>query len=176
MKKVIILTILFSICLCFVSCQKTYLTPKGVKTYQKPIDVIYVYQSGFGQKFPEYKIDLKNKKFWSFKSDGYENYIARNSSTKDEGFTFASNLNEDKIEGFILDSSRYGFTKWKTSYDNPIILDGLQWGVTILFSDGTKKQIDGSNAFPKTWKPMCSAFAALTGTEVLPVSAPDTYK
>lgn len=169
----IFLLLLISICIS--SCQKTYQTPKGVKTYQKPIDIIYVYQSGFGQKFPEYKIDLKNKQFWSFTSNLGKGYVARDSSAKNEGFTFVCNLNEDKIETFILSSSRYGFTDWNTSYNNPHLLDGLQWGVTICYSDGTRKQIDGSNAFPETWKPMCSTFVSLTGTEVLPAKAPDDY-
>lgn len=175
MKRLIKVLLLLVLCVAFSSCQKTYLTPKGAKTYQKPIDVIYVYQSGFGQKFPEYKIDLKNKQFWGFSSKGYENYVPRDSAAKDEGFTYICDLSEDNIEGFILDSSRYGFTNWKTSYDNQNILDGLQWGVHVYFSDGTQKQIDGSNAFPETWKKMCNAFKSLTGTEVLPINAPDQY-
>lgn len=94
---------------------------------------IYIYHEAFGQRYPEYKIDLKNKKFWEFTSDGYENYIARDSSVENEGFTFVCSLDDDKIETFILDSSRYGFTKWKKSYRNNKILDGHQWGITIVF-------------------------------------------
>jgi hypothetical protein len=175
MKKIFNAIFLFLFIICLSSCQTTYQTPKGAKTYQKPIDVIYIYQSGFGKKTPEYKIDLKNKQFWSFTTDEGKYYSLRDSTAKDEGFTFVCNLNDDKIETFILESSRNGFTYWKNSYDNQNICDGLQWGVTVFFSDGTQKQVDGSNAFPETWKHMCSAFTVLTGTEVLPIVAPDQY-
>jgi hypothetical protein len=167
MRRIIVVFLFILLCFCFTSCQKTYQTPTGVKTYQKPIDVIYIYHEGFGQRYPEYKIDLKNRKFWEFTSDGYENFIARDSSAENEGFTFVCSLDDDKIETFILDSSRYGFTKWKKSYKNNKILDGHQWGITIMFSDSTKKEIIGSNKYPKTWNDMYDTFENLTGKKVL---------
>lgn len=167
MRRIIVVFLFIILCFCFTSCQKTYQTPAGIKTYQKPIDIIYIYHEAFGQRYPEYKIDLKNKKFWEFTSDGYENYIARDSSSENEGFTFVCSLDDDKIERFILDSSRYGFTKWKKSYRNNKILDGHQWGITIMFSDSTKKEIIGSNKYPKTWNDMYDTFENLTGKKVL---------
>ncbi len=167
MKRIIAISLLLLICICVPSCQTTYQTPKGVKTYQKPIDLIYVYHEAFGQRFPEYKIDLKNKQFWEFTSNGYENFVARDSSAKNEGFTFVYDLSEDKIETFILESSRYGFTNWKGTYKNNNILDGHQWGITIMFSDSTKKEISGSNQYPKTWNKMYDVFENLTSKNVL---------
>jgi hypothetical protein len=167
MRRIVAVFFLIIVCFCVTSCQKTYQTPKGVKTYQKPIDVIYIYHEAFGQRYPEYKIDLKNKQFWEFTSDGYDNFITRDSSAENEGFTFVCSLNEEKIETFILKSSRYGFTKWKNTYKNKNILDGHQWGITILFSDSTKKEIIGSNKYPETWNEMYDTFESLTGKNIL---------
>ncbi|SHJ76014.1 hypothetical protein SAMN02745136_00758 [Anaerocolumna jejuensis DSM 15929] len=43
MRRIIVVFLLIILCFCFTSCQKTYQTPAGVKTYQKPMDVIYIY-------------------------------------------------------------------------------------------------------------------------------------
>ena len=158
MRRITAVFLLTILCLCFTSCQKTV---------QKPVDAIYVYHEGFGQRFPEYKIDLKNKEFWEFTSDVGANYIARDPSSKNEGFTLICNLEDDNIETFIQDSSRYGFTTWNESYTNDSVVDGHQWGITILFSDSTKKEITGSNKYPKTWNDMYDAFENLTGEDIL---------
>jgi hypothetical protein len=79
-----------TICFCTSSFLKAYKTPKGAKTYQKPFDVIYVYHESFGQRSPEYKIDLKNQQFWEFTSDDYDNFVARDSSSKNEGLLIPS--------------------------------------------------------------------------------------
>lgn len=171
MRKIITVILLIILCFCNISCPKTYHTPKGVKTYQKPIDVIYIYHESFGQRYPEYKIDLKNKQFWEFTSEGYENFIARDSSAENEGFTFVCSLDEDKIEGFILKSSRYGFTSWENTYKNDNIVDGHQWGITIFFSDSTKKEIIGSNKYPITWNEMYDTFENLTDKNILLLKA-----
>ena len=167
MKRILTISLLLLVCICFSSCQKTYQTPKGVKTYQKPIDLIYVYHEAFGQRFPEYKVDIKNKQFWEFISNSYENFVARDTTSKNEGFTFVCSLSEDKIETFILESSRNGFTNWKDTYENDNILDGHQWGIIIMFSDSTKKEISGSNQYPETWNKMFEAFENLTGENIL---------
>jgi hypothetical protein len=155
------------ICVCFSSCQRTYQTPTGAKTYQKPIDLIYVYHEAFGKRFPEYKIDIKNKQFLEFISNSHENFVARDASSKNEGFTLVSSLSEDKIETFILESSRNGFTKWKDTYENNNILDGHQWGIIIMFSDSTQKTISGSNQYPETWNKMYDVFEKFTGKNIL---------
>ena len=158
LRRITAVFILIILCLCNTSCQKND---------QKPIDIVYVYHEGFGQRFPEYKIDLKNKKFWEFTSEGYENYTARDSSSENEGFTFVCNLEDDKIETFIQDSSKYGFTNWNESYKDYSIVDGHQWGITIMFSDSTKKEIMGSNEYPETWNDLNDAFETLTGKLLL---------
>lgn len=158
MKKALVVFLMIIILFGTSSCQNNS---------QKPIDVIYVYHSAFGQRYPEYKIDLKNKQYWKFTSDGYENYVNRDSLAENEGFTFICSLDNDNIEAFIDDCLRYGFTEWKNSYNNDEVLDGHQWGITIIFSDLTRKEIKGSNKYPKTWDEMYDAFKNLTGDSIL---------
>lgn len=112
-------------------------------------------------------IDIKNKQFWEFTSSYEENFTERNPSLKNEGFTFVRSLDEDNIEAFILDSSRYGFTDWKGVYKDDHIFDGHQWGITIIFSDATRKEVNGSNKYPETWNEMYDVFINLTGQDIL---------
>ena len=44
------------------------------------------------------------------------------------------------------------FEKWENSYCCDCVLDGEAWDLEITFVDGTKKSVDGSNAYPKCWK------------------------
>ena len=38
--------------------------------------------------------------------------------------------------------------RWKKDYDNPYVLDGTSWDVTIKYNDGKKWKSGGCNAFP----------------------------
>ena len=136
-------------------------------TYQKDIDIIYVYHSGFGQKAPEYKIDLQEKKFSEYNTGIGANFVLRDETAENEGFTFVSDLDEDKIATFIRQSARNGFTGWQDKYDNLFIMDGHQWGIRITYADRTEKQIYGSNKYPPTYEDMAKAFYELTGKRVL---------
>ena len=158
MKKAILVIIAFILCLMVVGCQDHD---------QKEIDQVYIYHSGFGQITPEYKIDLKNKALWAYKSDLMENYQERNRESENEGFTFVCNLESEKIEDFIEKSIRNGFTKWHGFYDNPNICDGHQWGIEITYADQTATEISGSNRYPNTWNKMRKAFEELTGEDIL---------
>jgi hypothetical protein len=133
------------------------------KTYQKPIDDIYIYHSEFGQRFLEYKVDLRNKSFWEFNAQAGSNFLVRDSSASNEGYTFVCNLTDEKISAFNRESARYGFTWWNDNYENNYVMDGHQWGITITFSDSTIKTISGSNRYPKTWDKMYDVFEDLAG-------------
>jgi hypothetical protein len=76
-------------------------------------------------------------------------------------------LDDEKIAVFVRQSARHGFTAWKELYDNKYVYDGDQWGIRILFADGTEKTIRGSNAYPKTWNDLYADFEDLTGENVL---------
>jgi hypothetical protein len=133
-----------------------------------PMNEIYIYFSGFGMTYPEYKIDLVDKKFWEFRYSGdYVDFIPRDKTAPNEGFTFVCALDDDKIRTFLKDAEAADFASWKEKNDNPSVMDGLQWGMTINYADGTQKLIWGSNAFPKSWEKMKPVFKALTGEEIL---------
>lgn len=158
MKRILGVCLLSVLCFVMVSCQKAN---------QKPIDVIYIHHYANEKEGPEYKVDLKHKEFWKYTLEDNEKYSPRDAMAKDEGYTFVCSLNDDKIDTFVLESSMYGFARWKKSYKNHFILDGHQWGVTILFSDSTKKEITGSNKYPSSWDSMNMAFESLTGEKIL---------
>ncbi|MDR1563368.1 MAG: hypothetical protein LBS74_00200 [Oscillospiraceae bacterium] len=151
----------------FSACNGSNASRDKYGTYQKEIDIIYVAHSGFGQTLREHKIDLQNKQYFEYTAEIGEGYVPRDASAENEGFTFLSNLEEDKIAAFIRSSARYGFTNWKEAYNNYNVDDGDQWEIKILFADGTQKTITGSNAYPKTWNNMYKAFEDLTGENIL---------
>ncbi len=168
MKKYFTIIIASILCMSIIGCTQSN-DQKG-RTYQKEIDQIYVYHSELGHRVPEYKIDLKNKKFWKFaREEG--NFVERNPSLENEGFTFVRDLSDEKIETFILESARYGLTNWDDSYVNNHIKDGHNWGMTINFADSTEKKIYGSNKYPETWDDMYIALEHLTGENILSVKS-----
>lgn len=138
-----------------------------VRNTQKPMDIIYISHSSFGQTFPEYKIDLKNEVLWTYTCSDPSNYIARDPESPNEGYTSKQNLTPNKIQQFLVASKWAGFTHWRSNYDNLSVMDGHQWGVKIVFSDTTEKYISGSNKYPWTWDRMYNAFKELTGENIL---------
>jgi hypothetical protein len=134
---------------------------------QKPIDTVYVYHSSFGIRYPEYKLDLKNKECWMYTLPDSGDMIERDAESKNEGFNSKIALDSEKIQAFLLISKKNGFTHWRENYDNPSVMDGHQWGMTIIFSDSAEKHISGSNKYPWTWTQMYDAFEELTGEKVL---------
>ena len=163
MKKAVSIILVLSFLFLRASCIKH----DKYGTYQKDIDVIYIEHGGFDMQTSEYKIDLKEKKFYQYISKGFETHIPRDKSAENEGFSFVSDLDEENIATFIRSSARYGFTKWKDKYDDPNVEDGHQWGIRIVFADGTEKQVYGSNKYPQTYEKMADAFQQLTDTKIL---------
>ncbi len=38
--------------------------------------------------------------------------------------------------------------EWKKDYDDPCVLDGIQWSIVFKYSDGKKRKFEGSNSYP----------------------------
>ncbi len=38
--------------------------------------------------------------------------------------------------------------EWASNYDNPYVLDGTQWSVVFKYTEGKKREFDGSNKYP----------------------------
>ena len=132
------------------------------------IDVIYISHSVFVTS-PEYKIDLKHKKFWKYASSASD-YVPRDPTAENEGFVFVRSLDDGKIERFRKQAARYGLAYWKNTYKtllDSFMFDGHVWEMQLYFSDGTQKKIYGHEAYPLIWNDMNDAFERLTGEAVL---------
>ena len=116
MKKTVSIILILMFLIVGVSCVKQ-------DTYQEEKDAIYIYHSGFGMTTPEYKIDLKEKKFYEYSSEISANYVPRDENAENEGFSFVSDLDEEKIENFIQSSALHDFTKWEDKYVDPYTHD-----------------------------------------------------
>lgn len=52
-------------------------------------------------------------------------------------------------EGFIVGIKNLHIGEWKKTYDDPCVMDGIQWELEIDFDNGRKPiNISGSNAYP----------------------------
>ena len=158
MKRIYLLTVIFLLLICTSGCSKSN---------QKDIDEIYIYHSALGQIFSEYKIDFTDESCWKYTTGIYGRYVRRDKSLENEGFTFVSDLDAEKIEQFLKDAARCGLTRWESSYINEGVFDGHQWGMIITYADATQSSVSGSNKYPETWDKMLKAFENLTGENVL---------
>lgn len=130
----------------------------------KAISSIHVYHcAGSSIPFEEYEIDLKNKKTTILVRGGF---IGRTDKVK-EGSPVIKNISDDSIKEFLNAARENGFENWEEEYMDTSIKDGHQWGITISFSNGIKKEIKGSNEYPYTWNKMLAAFKNLTGENIL---------
>ncbi|MDR0884481.1 MAG: hypothetical protein LBN05_07750 [Oscillospiraceae bacterium] len=136
-------------------------------TSKDEITTIYVYHSGFGIHYLEYKIDLKNAKLWDYHTSISAENVPRDKSAQNEGFSFVQELEQTKIDAFRKQATEHRFTKWKESYIDYEMGCGNQWGITIVFANGATKEIYGSNDYPKKWGKMGDALRDLTGEDVL---------
>ena len=48
--------------------------------------------------------------------------------------------------------------EWKKSYDDPDVLDGEQWSLSLKLKGNRKRNYSGSNAFPPYWKELQNLF------------------
>lgn len=133
---------------------------------QKSIDAIYVGSFTDVSGHPAYKIDLKEEELWVYPWFDQDSYIVKDPASLKGGATMYK-LDSKKIQQFLLASKKARFTHWRASYDNQSIMDGHFWGITIVFSDSSEKQINGYSKYPRTWNQMYDAFEELTGQNIL---------
>ena len=160
MKKLFIFTLIFILPLLLISC--------STEPVERDISNIYIYHCGGGSRpYEEYKIDFKNNKFTILYRGGYTGRI--DEVKKDS--PVVKSLSDSSIDEFFEAKKEYGFDNWENEYINNAFEDGHEWGIVIDYSDGNKKEIKGSNAYPETWDEMFVAFENLTGENVLRVKA-----
>ena len=59
---------------------------------------------------------------------------------------------------FLKRFSIINVDKWKEEYLNKNVLDGIQWKLSVTYGDGSKKQVYGSNSFPKGYNRLKKLF------------------
>jgi len=131
----------------------------------KAIDEIHIHFGSFGRTVQEYKIDFIEKKLWEFQNplDFESDYGFRDPLSENEGYTFVCDLSDEKIADFWKACMQLGLAEWEESYIEPLIMDGIQWSVTVEYSDSTVMKSYGSNKFPETWDKFYDAFLVLSG-------------
>ena len=156
--------ILFFI-LILTSCSNTDILPtSNTDITHGSITKIYIYHcSESSIPFEEYEIDFSQKKFTILVRGGF---IGMTNEVKKDNPTIKI-LEDESINAFLLTAQEKGFTEWEKFYDNDVVDGGHQWGILVSFSDGTEKEIRGSNAYPETWNEICDAFQNLTGENIL---------
>ena len=78
----------------------------------------------------EDKIDLTNKQYWE------SGPLDR--SEEVEKYNFVCDLDDKKITEFLLAAKEHEFLSWEEEYrPDQIICDGVQWKITIYFTDST---------------------------------------
>jgi hypothetical protein len=66
-----------------------------------------------------------------------------------------------RMSAFLEGIRNCRILKWEKDYNNPYILDGTQWSLTIEIDNRLIKK-SGSNSYPKEWEEYCSIIQKLT--------------
>jgi hypothetical protein len=130
------------------------------------IDVIYFAHWAVFRTQKEtdaYKIDLKNKDFCYIGSDAALSKKDWGSEYGDRDFQFISDIDDNAIGKFFSQIAEHGFSDWKERYVDNSILDGSEWYIKIVYTDGKVKEMTGMNKYPETWKNVVADFQNLTG-------------
>lgn len=78
-------------------------------------------------------------------------------------------LDPNAVAAFLASPAVESMLGWGELYYNMNVMDGHQWAVTLTFSDGTSRDINGSNAYPEGWDLLFDALVDLTGQNILSV-------
>ena len=136
------------------------------RNYQKDFETIYfchwaVFRTQ--EDTTAYKIDIKNNAFYYIGNNAALSKDDWGTEQGDADFRFIVDLEDTAIDSFFRQTARHGFTQWEERYENKNILDGSEWYVKIIFSDGTIKESSGRNKYPATWDAVIRDFENLTG-------------
>lgn len=69
-----------------------------------------------------------------------------------DNFTVKStDADEELLDGFMQSVKDCGIKSWEEAYNNPNILDGVQWNIEMQQKGSNKTTISGYNAYPPEW-------------------------
>lgn len=129
---------------------------------------IQVSHGSFGFVDTEYLLDLENRILWSFSADPWENEEERDPEGENQGFQTSEPLDPEALEEFQASSALQDALTWSSIYIGNAA-DGHQWRIVFTFSDGTTRELIGSNAYPESWDLLYDALIKLTGKNILEV-------
>lgn len=66
-------------------------------------------------------------------------------------------LSEEELLRYLNKVYSTSLFEWKDMYDNPLILDGEQWTISVRLFNGEKFEWYGSNDYPLSWKKFIKA-------------------
>jgi len=93
--------------------------------------------------------------------DGADVYLrGRHLNKKFDKYSYFHISMSERSKTYIFNKliEKFHIDKWKNSYMDYDVCDGLQWGVIIKYTDETYKKIMGSNAFPDEWDELMKMF------------------
>lgn len=75
-------------------------------------------------------------------------------------------LNQEEYIGYLHNVYASSLFKWKDTYVDPLILDGVQWGVKVRLFNGENYSWYGSNDYPLSWNKFIDAVNMLNLPEI----------
>lgn len=57
-------------------------------------------------------------------------------------------VTDESKKVFISELNELKVLNWDNEYFNPLILDGEEWNLELVYNDGNKKLINGYNSYP----------------------------
>ena len=113
----------------------------------------------FGNAFLDYKLNLTKGELWRYQIDSLaESSNEERNSGADDGYQACRKLGTEQVATLRSDTAFQRALTWGHHYQAADIFDGLQWSMTLSFSDGSVWEIDGSNAFPEGWDAFFAVF------------------
>ncbi|WP_411842387.1 hypothetical protein [Salinicoccus sp. HZC-1] len=120
-----------------VECGSKWTKEEAFEAAYDDINVMKVSYGGFFGGYNEIDIDIENSEV----SLGF---------TRGKVETTVRELNKKEITELMNMLKEVDILNWKRSYDNPYVLDGTQWDITLQREAGDLVR-SGNNEFPKGW-------------------------
>lgn len=119
-------------------CGRQWTKDEAIDAAYDEINVMKVSYGGFFGGYNEIDVDMKNREVTLDFTRGKSEKTVRALDDK-ETAELMNMLKEVDI------------LNWKRSYDNPFVLDGTQWDITLKRDAGDLLR-SGNNAFPEEWE------------------------
>lgn len=118
---------------------------------------IYACYPAFGMNIEEYEINLEEQRLYEYQCYINE-YVPRDTTSKNRGWQSMEPLSDEQTAA--LRRAGAAILNWKRRYDNPYVMDGVQWRIIITFQDGSTCQTSGSNDWPLDYSVVQKEFQA----------------